>query len=80
MDVELTSPSIVVQQVDPSNNEWQLFPVSLLFTKDTIAREVNETFTLSIEFNEKFLGVVPPPMIRRTMVGIIQDNSGESRK
>ena len=80
MDVELTSPSIVVQQVDPSNNERQLFPVSLLFTEDAIAREINEIFTLSIEFNEKVLGVMPPPMIRRTMVGTIQDNSSESRK
>ena len=76
MDVQLISPNVLVRQVDPSN-DTQLFPITLLFRDDAISQEVNETFTLTINFNERFLGVLPRPTIRHIMVGSVQDNDSE---
>ena len=76
----MTSSIVVVPQVDPSNNERPQPCVRLLFREDEVAQEVNETFTLTIDFDERFLRSVPPPTIRRTMVGIIEDNSSESSR
>ena len=74
-DIQLASPRVVVTQISPSPS-LECFPVSFAYRVDGVAQEMNETFTLSVDFDIAYLGM-DPPMIRKTLRGIIQDSDSK---